>query len=502
MAKAALREAPEVIERHPLLTAGDLKITPSHERAGKILKGKGTLVRFPQLEGRIFEVPIDLIVPNPDQPRSYFDRDKMRETRASLKADGQVSAISVVPFIDNKSGRVKLFIIDGERRFRAWKDLKAKTVQKVVIEWASNEREIYERSGIHNLHRAEHNPLELARFYKQLVDFAVEEDGMKLMEAYKHAGRKVGRHPVGVANMIRILTLGKKTQELVARGIIKTGGAIDIASAKARGVNVDETRLAALILQHSEKGDLADAVKKRKGVTRARLRKILAGHVKDEGGELGEEDAATLEASARIAGVVSSVGILRKRLAEALDPSLRTAMIDTMRTRGGRSMPPDVVHEQMGDLLDRLRTFYGDVVKKAMEPTELVIPPGSPTFIQQVSRFKGQFEGNLLRYCIARVLASASDTGGKLITAQELLEQTKAELEKLQSGAGVRKVDVQTVDINDVGNNVRTLDRELSVFQLCVDTGIVRRRAPTTGKIEKVGGYRLAWKLKRKQAAA
>ena len=116
------------------------------EQGGKVMDGHATLVCIPSLgvEGeKLFKVNMsdDLIVPNPNQPREYFDPEKMAEMRKTIKKMGQVQPLSVVPIV-LEDGTRKLFIIDGERRFRAVKELGLSTV-KVIVAWASDEKRFY-----------------------------------------------------------------------------------------------------------------------------------------------------------------------------------------------------------------------------------------------------------------------------------------------------------------------------------------------------------------------
>ncbi len=77
------------------------------EKGGKVMDGEATLLHMPHLEGRLWQIPRELIVPNPKQPREYFDSAKMLELYNSIKQMGLKHAISCVPVqLDN--GEIKL----------------------------------------------------------------------------------------------------------------------------------------------------------------------------------------------------------------------------------------------------------------------------------------------------------------------------------------------------------------------------------------------------------
>ena len=65
---------------------------------------------------RFLEVPVDLVMPNPDQPRKHFDPDKLAELAESIQEHGVIQALTVRP-PDSPGGPV--ILIAGERRLRA-----------------------------------------------------------------------------------------------------------------------------------------------------------------------------------------------------------------------------------------------------------------------------------------------------------------------------------------------------------------------------------------------
>ena len=118
----SLRQAGNCDVAHlPELTSEILAEALQHAAAsncigGEVLKSSGALVRLKNLEGPVWRVPVQSITPNPEQPRSYFDSEKLQVLARTISASGQKDPVKVVPFVDGSA--VRLFLIDGERRFR------------------------------------------------------------------------------------------------------------------------------------------------------------------------------------------------------------------------------------------------------------------------------------------------------------------------------------------------------------------------------------------------
>jgi ParB family chromosome partitioning protein len=113
------------------------------EEGGLIMNGRGKLVRFESIEASLWDIPVDKIDPNPNQPRVFFDSAKMAELKATIADMGQKVPLNVVPYQVQESGEIRFMIVDGERRYRSLKELE-KTEAKAIIEWYPTERKIYE----------------------------------------------------------------------------------------------------------------------------------------------------------------------------------------------------------------------------------------------------------------------------------------------------------------------------------------------------------------------
>lgn len=158
--------------------------------------------------GRLDDIPIDQIDPNPRQPREVFADDALEELTTSVRELGvlQPLLVRVMP-----SGRYEL--IAGERRLRAARAAGLETVPVVVVE--TDERGSLERALVENLHREDLNAIEEAAAYKQLI-----EDGGLTQEAL---GEKLGRTRATISNALRLLDLPVAVQRLVIEGKLSGG---------------------------------------------------------------------------------------------------------------------------------------------------------------------------------------------------------------------------------------------------------------------------------------
>lgn len=155
------------------------------------------------------EVGINLISPNPHQPRILFDEMKLKELAASIKEHGVIQ-----PLIVTKRGD-QFEIITGERRLQASKIAGLKSVPVIVRE--ASEQQKLELAVIENIQRHDLNPIEEAKSYKSLVDnFDLGQEEVAL---------RVGKRRSTVANKIRLLTLPIEIQKSLIEGKITEGHA-------------------------------------------------------------------------------------------------------------------------------------------------------------------------------------------------------------------------------------------------------------------------------------
>ena len=157
----------------------------------------------------VFELNIEDVYPNPDQPRKVFDETALNELADSIEKHGVIMPIVVV-----KTG-LRYMIIAGERRYRASKIAGKKTIPAVVKNYT--EKEIKEISLIENLQREDLNPIEAASAMKQLMDeFNLTQEELS---------SRIGKSRSAVANTLRLLTLSKEVIALIADNKISAGHA-------------------------------------------------------------------------------------------------------------------------------------------------------------------------------------------------------------------------------------------------------------------------------------
>lgn len=154
-------------------------------------------------------VRISEVEPNREQPRKYFDEEKLAELSESIKTYGLLQPI----LVQKRDGYYE--IIAGERRWRAALKAGLKEVPVIIREYT--EKEILELSLIENIQREDLNPIEEAKAYKRLMDeFAMSQADV--------AGR-VSKSRSAVANSMRLLKLEEEVQKMVIDGKISMGHA-------------------------------------------------------------------------------------------------------------------------------------------------------------------------------------------------------------------------------------------------------------------------------------
>jgi len=157
------------------------------------------------------EVDIQSIIPNRLQPRRSFDPRSISELSASIRQHGVLQ-----PLVVRKIGEGRFELISGERRLRAAREAGLIKVPVVVRE-AASDREILELALVENLQRADLDPIDKARGFRQLS----EQFGL----TQEQIAERVGQDRTSVANHLRLLDLPEELQEAVSRGTISMGHA-------------------------------------------------------------------------------------------------------------------------------------------------------------------------------------------------------------------------------------------------------------------------------------
>ena len=170
-------------------------------------------------------LPVEKLVPNPDQPRRHFDDTALAELAASIKEKGVIQ-----PLIVRAKGEM-FEIVAGERRWRAAQRAQVHDVPVVIRDFTDTE--VLEIAIIENIQRADLNPVEEAEGYRALMDrFGHTQE--KLAEA-------MGKSRSHIANLMRLLSLPDDVQGMLRDGRLSAGHAralitTDNASALARKV--------------------------------------------------------------------------------------------------------------------------------------------------------------------------------------------------------------------------------------------------------------------------
>jgi ParB family transcriptional regulator, chromosome partitioning protein len=154
------------------------------------------------------EVPVDLISPNPHQPRQRFDEASLVGLSESLRERGVLQPVLVRPV---PGGTYEL--IAGERRWRAAQLADLDTIPALVR--PREDAESLELALIENMAREDLNPIEEARACAMLV----EDLGL----TREDVGRRVGRSRVAVTNLLRLLELPDEVLELIGEGALTEG---------------------------------------------------------------------------------------------------------------------------------------------------------------------------------------------------------------------------------------------------------------------------------------
>lgn len=203
--------------KHKALGKGLRSLIPEAPRAAEAISPAPAGERLQMLD-------LDLIRPNPRQPRQDFDEEALASLATSLKDDGVLQPIVVRP-----AGGGRFEIVAGERRWRAAQRAGLLKVPALVKEVPEDRR--LELALIENLQREELNPIEEAQAYRSLLD----EFGWTQAEL----AAKVGRQRTTVANSLRLLTLPRAVQDRVRAGAISMGHARALAGLEDAKLQVE-----------------------------------------------------------------------------------------------------------------------------------------------------------------------------------------------------------------------------------------------------------------------
>jgi len=206
------------------------------ERARGMGRGLSALLAPAELgggehESELRQIPLELIKPNPQQPRQEFDESALLALADSIRERGVLQPVLVRPIY---GGTYEL--VAGERRWRAAKLAELESVPALVR--AHDDAESLELALIENMAREDLNPIEEARACILLVD--------ELGLTREDIGRRVGRSRVAVSNLLRLLDLPDDVIDLLAAGHLTEGHGRALLTAPDHD---DRRRLARLAVQ-------------------------------------------------------------------------------------------------------------------------------------------------------------------------------------------------------------------------------------------------------------
>lgn len=172
---------------------------------------------IPSNSEQVYKISLDLITPNPNQPRTHFAQEDINELADSIRIQGVIQ-----PVLLRKTALDKYEIVAGERRYRAAKQAGLKEIPAIVKELT--DKETLELAIIENVQRADLNPVEEAKAYERL------QTEFNLTQA--EVAERVGKERATVANLLRLLKLNPEVLSLLEDGKLSTGHAKVLLSVK------------------------------------------------------------------------------------------------------------------------------------------------------------------------------------------------------------------------------------------------------------------------------
>ena len=158
----------------------------------------------------IVRIPVELIEPNPFQPRMSFDGEALEELAQSIRTLGLIQPITVRMVEDGKYQ-----IISGERRFRACRSCGMEMIPAYIRD--TSEQGMMEMAIVENIQRRDLDPIEVALGYKRLID--------ECHLTHEKMAERVGKKRTSISNSLRLLTLPAKIQHDLKVGLLSEGHA-------------------------------------------------------------------------------------------------------------------------------------------------------------------------------------------------------------------------------------------------------------------------------------
>lgn len=204
------------------------------------------------------QLAVEDILPNPRQPRSFFDENELQELANSIKEHGLIQPL----IITDAEQDGKFTLIAGERRWLAAQRAGLKTVP-VVIREASDQQRL-ELALIENVQRADLNALEEAEAYRQLVE--------EFSLSHEEVAARVGKSRTAVTNTLRLLKLPAVVQKALLEGKISAGHAralLGLATPQAQAAVLNSILQRQLSVRQTE--ELVERLKGEKPATAPKM---------------------------------------------------------------------------------------------------------------------------------------------------------------------------------------------------------------------------------------
>ena len=158
----------------------------------------------------IMLIPVDMIEPNPFQPRMSFDNEALEELAESIRSLGLIQPVTV-----RRKSQDKYQIISGERRFRACRMAGMEEIPAYIRD--TNDQGMLEMAIVENIQREDLDPIEVAMSYERLIE--------ECHLTQEQMAMRVGKNRASVTNYLRLLKLPAKVQHDLKVGLLSVGHA-------------------------------------------------------------------------------------------------------------------------------------------------------------------------------------------------------------------------------------------------------------------------------------
>lgn len=192
------------------LLGGDADLSNIRKPVGYVNKEVVTAEPPKQGTADILRIPVDMVEPNPFQPRMSFDQEALDELADSIRTLGLIQPITV-----RSTSGGKYQIISGERRFRACRMAGMDMVPAYIRD--ANDQGMLEMAIVENIQREDLDPIEIAMSYQRLIEeCSLTQEQMAV---------RVGKKRASVTNYLRLLKLPAKIQHDLKVGLLSVGHA-------------------------------------------------------------------------------------------------------------------------------------------------------------------------------------------------------------------------------------------------------------------------------------